>query len=424
MNISVSGTGYVGLIQGVGLAKLGHSVVCVDIDEDKVRGINRREPPIYEKGLQEMMREVIPKRLTATTDLRKAVLNSDVTFICVGTPSSVHGEIKLHQMEKICTDIGHILKEKKGTHVVVVKSTVVPGTCQKIVVPVLEKASKKKLGKDFGVVMNPEFLREGSAVEDFFHPDRIVLGSSDPKSVAAVRRLYRSFKCPVLETNFGEAEMIKYASNAMLATKISFINEIGNVCKLMGIDTNRVAKGIGLDYRIGPHFLRSGIGFGGSCFPKDVSAIVYKGLEVGYHARLLRAVLDVNKDQPLKFLELVENELGAVKGKRLALLGLTFKADTDDVRESPSLSIIKELMLNQAQLFLYDPMGIPAVKALFPHLTYAQSAQEAVDKAEAVLLLTDWPEFRKVRYGEKLVIDGKNVFEDGKRPKNYQGICW
>ncbi|MFH0979271.1 MAG: UDP-glucose/GDP-mannose dehydrogenase family protein [Candidatus Woesearchaeota archaeon] len=424
MNISISGTGYVGLIQGVGLAKLGNKVMCVDINKEKVDAINNKKAPIYEKGLSELITKLVPKQLTATTNLKKAVMESQVTFICVGTPSSVHGEIRLHEMERICTDIGKILRQKKQPHVIVVKSTVVPGTCEKVVIPTLERASKKKFGKDFGVVMNPEFLREGSAIEDFFHPDRIVLGSSDQKAINTIKNLYKWFKCPVLETRFGEAEMIKYASNSLLATKISFINEVGNICKRLGIDTNQVAVGVGLDYRIGPHFLRSGIGFGGSCFPKDVAALVHKSLELGYHPRIMRAALDVNRDQPLTFLELVEETLGTIKGKKIALLGLTFKAETDDVRESPSLTIIKELILHQAELFLYDPMGMPAVKTLFPHLNYAESAQEAVNKAEVICILTEWPEFSKVNYGTKQVIDGKNVFEKAKRPKNYQGICW
>lgn len=424
MNISISGTGYVGLIQGAGLASLGNKVICVDIDEEKVAKINRKEPPIYEKGLSTLVRKVVPKHMVATTNLSEAVINTQITFVCVGTPSMVHGEIKLHEMEKICRDIGTILKDKKQPHLVVIKSTVVPGTCESIVIPALERASGKKLGKDFGVAMNPEFLREGSALDDFYNPDRIVIGSSDQKSINALKKLYSKFKCPIVETNFGEAEMIKYASNALLATKISFINELGNICKKLGIDTNKVAQGVGLDYRIGPHFLRSGIGFGGSCFPKDVSALVHKSLELGYHPRLLRAVLDINKDQPLRFLDLVEEALGSIKGKRIAILGLTFKAGTDDVRESPSLNIIKEFVMHQAQLYLYDPMGMPPVKNLFPQLNYMNSAQDAVDKAEVVCILTEWPEFKKVKYGNRLVIDGKNIFENDKRPKNYQGICW
>lgn len=424
MKVSISGTGYVGLIQGVALAKHGHKVICVDIDQEKVAMINRREPPIYEHGLKELMKKVIPKNMTATTDLRNAVLNSQITFICVGTPSRRHGAIKLEQIKKVSEDIGKILKEKKEPHLVVIKSTVVPGTCQDIVVPAIEKTSKKKFGKHFGVAMNPEFLREGSALDDFFNPDRIVIGSSDIKSINTLKQLYKNSKCPILETSFSEAEMIKYASNSFLATKISFINEIGNICKKMNIDTNVVAKGVGLDFRISPDFFVSGIGYGGSCFPKDVNAIVSKATEIGYHPRILRAVLDVNRDQPMRLLELVE-EKGPLKGKKIALLGLTFKAGTDDTRESPSLKIIKELLMEQVEIYAYDPLAIPFVKRLFPHLNYTKTAQEAVDKADIVLLLTEWPQFRGVNYKNKLVIDGKNLFPDKeKRPKNYEGICW
>ena len=424
MNISISGTGYVGLIQGVGLAKLGNKVICIDIDNEKVQKINRKEAPIYEKGLSALLKQTVGKNLKATTNLKKAILSTNITFVCVGTPSMVYGRIKLHEMERICHDVGEILKEKKTKHVVVIKSTVLPGTTESTVIPNLENASGKKFGKDFGVVMNPEFLREGSALEDFFHPDRIVLGSSDPRSIAAVKQIYSKFKCPIIETKFKEAEMIKYAANSMLATKISFINEVGNICKRMGIDTNTVARGIGLDYRIGPQFLVSGIGFGGSCFPKDVSALVHKSLELGYHPRILRAVLDVNKDQPLRFLDLVEESLGGLKGKRIAILGLTFKAGTDDVRESASLSIIKEFIMQQAKLYIYDPMGMPPVKTLFPHLNYMKNAQEAVDQSEIVCILTEWPEFKALNYGTKMVIDGKNIFDSDRRPQNYQGICW
>lgn len=424
MNISISGTGYVGLIQAVGLAKLGHKVICVDVDEEKVRKINRKEPPIYEKGLKKLMNELVPKRLVATTDLREALHKTKITFVCVGTPSTVHGEIRLHEMQKICQDIGSVLRQKKEQHTIVIKSTVVPGTCEKTVVPNIEKYSGKKFGKDFGVAMNPEFLREGSAIEDFFNPDRIIIGSPDQKSINTLKALYTGFKCPVLETNFGEAEMIKYASNAMLATKISFINELGNICKRLGIDTNKVAKGVGFDYRIGPHFLRAGIGFGGSCFPKDVSALLHKGLELGYFPRLLRSVLDINKEQPIKFLGIVEERLGSLKGKKICLLGLTFKADTDDIRESPSIPIINELIYHRADLCLYDPMGMPAMKQMFPQLKYMESGQQAVNHADAVLLLTEWSEFRNLNYANKIVLDGKNIFQNGKRPKNYEGVCW
>ncbi|MDO8740173.1 MAG: UDP-glucose/GDP-mannose dehydrogenase family protein [Candidatus Woesearchaeota archaeon] len=421
MDISIIGAGYVGLIQGAGLAKLGSKVILVDVDQNKVDKINRKDPPIYEKGLKELLREVVPKSLTASTDLKKAINNTKITFICVGTPSKKEGSIILNQLETVSMEIGKILKNKKDKHLIVIKSTVVPETCEKTVIPLLEKYSGKKFGKDFGVAMNPEFLKEGSALDDFFAPDRIVIGSADKKSIKTLKQLYRNFKCPILETSFREAEMIKYASNAFLATKISFINEIGNVCKKIGIDTNIVAKGIGFDKRINPYFLRSGIGFGGSCFPKDVVALIYKATEHGYHPRLLSAVLDVNKEQPLKLLEIIEKH--NVKNKKIAILGLTFKAGTDDIRESPAISIIKELLIEEPKLYLYDPMAMENVRRIFPHLNYTKTAQEAVDEADIVLILTEWPEFKDLSYGNKPVIDGKNVF-DGKKPKNYEGICW
>jgi UDPglucose 6-dehydrogenase len=389
-----------------------------------VDNINKGIPPIYEKGLKELLSEIVPKKFTATTDMKKAIMDTDVTFISVGTPSKKEGSMSMHQLEAVMKEIGPFLKNKKY-HVFVIKSTVIPGTCENIVVKVLEEKSKKKFGKDFSVVMNPEFLKEGEAIEDFFKPDRIVIGSSDKKGLKVVKEIYSWFKSPVLETGFKEAEMIKYASNAFLATKISFINEIGNISKRMGIDANVVSKGIGLDKRINPYFLRSGIGFGGSCFPKDVNAIVYKATEIGFTPRLLRAVLDVNRDQPIRLLELLEQK-GPLRGKKIGILGLTFKAGTDDTRESPALQTIKELLMEEAELILYDPEAMEKVKKFFPHLKYTKTGQELVNKSDIILILTEWPQFKELDYGNKHVIDGKNLFYDSssKRPKNYEGICW
>ncbi len=424
MKLSVIGLGYVGLIQAAGMAKLGYTVIGLDIDSNKVDNINKKIPPIYEKGLQELLEEIVPKRFTATTDMKKAIAESDITFISVGTPSKKEGSMSMHQLEAVVRQIGPILKNKKY-HVFVIKSTVIPGTCENIVVKVMEETSKKKFGKDFSVVMNPEFLKEGEAIEDFFKPDRIILGSSDKKGLEKVKQIYSWFKCPILEAGFKEAEMIKYASNAFLATKISFINEIGNISKRLGIDANVVSKGIGLDKRINPYFLRSGIGFGGSCFPKDVNAIVYKATEIGYTPRLLRAVLDVNRDQPMRLLELLEQK-GPLRGKKIGILGLTFKSGTDDTRESPALQTIKELLMEEAELTLYDPEAMEKVKKFFPHLKYAKTGQELVNSSEIILILTEWPQFRDLKFGNKEVIDGKNLFFDAslKRPKNYEGICW
>ncbi|MEM4397451.1 MAG: UDP-glucose/GDP-mannose dehydrogenase family protein [Candidatus Woesearchaeota archaeon] len=421
--LSVIGLGYVGLIQAAGMAKLGYKVIGLDIDKDKVDKINNQIPPIYEKGLKELLEEIVPKTFTATTDMKKAILESDITFISVGTPSKKEGSMSMHQLEMVVKEFAPLMKKKKY-HIFVVKSTVIPGTCENIVVKNIENLSGKKFGKDFSVVMNPEFLKEGEAIEDFFNPDRIILGSSDKKGLDKIKEIYLSFSCPILETGFKEAEMIKYASNAFLATKISFINEIGNISKRLGIDANMVAKGMGLDKRINPYFLRSGIGFGGSCFPKDVNALVYKATEIGYTPRLLRAVLDVNRDQPIRLLEILEQK-GSMKGKKIGILGLTFKAGTDDTRESPALQVVKELMMEEANLILYDPEAMEKVKKYFPHLKYAKSGQEVIDNSDIVLILTEWPQFRELNYGNKLVIDGKNLFYDKpNKPKNYEGLCW
>jgi len=421
MKICVIGLGYVGLCQAVGLAKIGYDIIGVEINKENVDKINKKIPTIFEDGLKEILDETVPTRFTATTDMDQAIRDSDATFICVGTPSKKEGSMSLAQLEHVAQQIGPEIKKKKSKYYVVVKSTVVPGTCENVVLPILEKASGKKLGTGFGLAMNPEFLKEGTALEDFFNPDRVIIGSSDEDSRRFLKELYRSFKCPFLETSFSEAEMIKYGSNALLATKISFINELGNICKRHGINTNKVAEGMGLDRRIGPHFLRSGIGFGGSCFPKDVNALIYKATESGYNPRLLRSVLEVNRDQPLKLLELLEGR--GLRGKKIGVLGLTFKAGTDDIRESPALNTIKELLMEESILYIYDPKAMDKVKKIFPHLSYVKSGQEAIDASEIVLILTEWPEFRDLDYKDKLVIDGKNVF-DGKKPKNYEGICW
>jgi len=421
MNISIIGTGYVGLVTGVCFASLGNKVICVDVDEKKIEMINKGMPPIYEEGLEQLLVEN-KNRIEATMDYRFAIQNSEITFICVGTPSKNDGGIDLSFVEEAAEEIGKQLKEKNSWHLVVVKSTVLPGTTRDVVLPLLEQCSGKKAGKGFGVAVNPEFLREGVAVKDFLEPDRIVIGYYDDKSRIVLRELYSGFSCPIVETSLSAAEMIKYASNAFLATKISFINEIGNMCKRLGIDTYEVADGIGLDKRIGRAFLDSGIGWGGSCFPKDLDALVSWAKKIGEEHRIINSVVEVNKKQPLKLLEILKKHVPKLRGKTIGVLGLAFKPDTDDVRESRAIPIVKQLLKEGAIVKAYDPKAMKNFKKLFSEVEYCSSAEEVLD-GDAVLILTKWDEFRKLDYSGKIVIDGRRL-EEAKNARVYEGVCW
>lgn len=423
MDIAVIGTGYVGLVTGVCFASLGHKVVCVDVDGTRVKEINSGAPPIYEKGLAEMLKEAIKKkRLSATTNLEEAVKACEVSFICVGTPSGLLGDIDLRYIEEVGREIGRYLTNYQ---VIVMKSTVVPGTTEYSLIPLVESASGKKAGKDFGVVMNPEFLREGTAIEDFLHPDRIVIGGIDKRSAEIVSKLYEGFDAPIMITSPRTAEMIKYATNSFLATKISFINEIGNICKSLGIDCYEVAKGLGMDSRVSPSFLKAGLGFGGSCFPKDVKAIVGKAKEVYYHPLVLNAALELNETQPLRLIKLVENNVGSLREKEVVVLGLAFKPDTDDMREAPSIKIINALLKKGAIVHAVDPKAVEnAKKILGGRVKYYEDAKEALEHGDIVLIVTEWDEFRKEGlYRGKTVFDGRNV-KEARVGKYYEGICW
>ncbi|VVB95882.1 UDP-glucose 6-dehydrogenase AglM [uncultured archaeon] len=426
MKISVIGTGYVGTVSAACFADLGHEVICVDIDKSKIDRINAGIPPIYEEGLSELLKKYAGKRLHATSDYDFAIKNSEVSFLCVGTPPDPRGNIDLGIVKAAGAGIGRSLGTKKGYHVIVVKSTVVPGTTETVVLPAIEEHSGKHIG-EFGIAMNPEFLREGKAVHDFMNPDKIVVGSMDKKSADLVASLYQGLKCDVIRTNLRTAEMIKYANNAFLATKISFANEIGNICKELGIDTYEVMKAIGRDFRIGPHFLNSGAGFGGSCFPKDVKALIGKARETGYEPELLNSVLEVNEKQPHRMVSLLKDKLGSIKGKKIAVLGLAFKNDTDDIRESRSIPVIKELLDNGANVSAYDPMANGNMKKIF-NIKYYGSAIDALRGADACLVMTEWDEFRSLDkefdvMEKKLVIDGRHMLTPGKDVE-YVGLCW
>ncbi|MDR7664589.1 UDP-glucose/GDP-mannose dehydrogenase family protein [Methanosarcina sp. Z-7115] len=427
MKISVIGSGYVGSVTAACFAEVGHEVVCVDIDKKKMEQINAGIPPIYEEGLGELLRKYAGKRLIATNDYESAIRETDISFICVGTPSAEDGSIDLSIVRAATASIGAALAKKERYHVVVVKSTVVPETTEKFVLPVLEETSGKIAGKDFGVAMNPEFLREGKAVYDFMHPDKIVIGAIDQKSGDLVSELYRTFECKVTRSNPSTAEMIKYANNSLLATKISFANEIGNICKKLGVDTYEVMEAVGKDSRISPKFLNSGAGFGGSCFPKDVKALIGKAKEIGYSPILLESVIGVNEKQPLLMIEILQRKIGDLKGKKITLLGLAFKNETDDIRESRSIPVIAELLRLGAKVSAYDPMATANMKRIFPTIEYSGKAKDALESADACLVMTEWDEFKQLEsefaaMKGKVVIDGRRVIKA--KSIDYEGLCW
>ena len=420
MKISVIGSGYVGLVTGVCLAKFGHKVIFVDVDRDKINKINQGICPIFEKDLDELLKKY-KDNISATLDYSNAIYESDLSFICVNTPSTKDG-INLNYVEQVVIEIAKILKNKNAWYLVVVKSTVLPGTTKSFVLSLLEKYSNKKVGKDFGLAMNPEFLSEGNAVNDFLKPDRIVIGSYDKKSNDFLKQLYKDFSCPIVETSLSAAEMIKYASNAFLATKISFINEIGNFCKHIGIDTYDVADGMGFDKRIGRAFLDSGIGWGGSCFPKDLQALITLADKEGQDAKIIKSIVEVNDKQPLKLLEILKKNNLYKKDKTFGILGLSFKPNTDDIRDSRAIPIIEKLLSLGVNIKVYDPKAMNNFKKLYPNLIYCNSANEILN-TDIILILTKWDEFKKLDYSGKVVIDGRKL-EEAKKAKIYEGVCW
>jgi UDPglucose 6-dehydrogenase len=443
MKLSIIGTGYVGLVTGVCLAEKGHSVVCVDLDENKVNQINGGKTPIYEPGLPELLeRQVTSGRLRATTDLGVAVAKSSLTLIAVGTPFN-RDQIDLTYVRTCAAQIGAALKKKKTYHVVVVKSTVVPGTTDDLVRPILEKESGKQAGRDFGVGMNPEFLSEGEAVHDFMQPDRIVLGGIDDRTRKSLTALYRSFEgVPVLRTTNKTAEMIKYTSNALLATLISFSNEIGNLCSdLGGVDCVDVMEGVHLSQYLMPatgnsrvqapiaSFVQAGCGFGGSCLPKDVKALISRGNGADNRMGLLKEVIRINEDQPRRMIELLKTRIADLRGISVAVLGLAFKPDTDDLRESPAIRLIELLLEEDARVLAYDPVAMPAARRAFAdrEITYCDSLEEAVKRAKALLLVTSWKEFERVPQlmiklrRHPVLVDGRRQL-DKHKIKNYLGV--
>jgi UDPglucose 6-dehydrogenase len=442
MRISMVGTGYVGLVTGACLADRGHDVTCVDVDVSKVEAINAGRAPIHENELPELLARTVGHTLRASTDLAAAVKDSEITFIAVGTPAT-DGRIDLRFVEQAAKQIGAALANKTTYHTVVVKSTVIPGTTSGVVRAALEAGSGKKAGQDFGLCMNPEFLTEGQAVADFRTPDRIVLGGIDERSQAALGRVYESFpaEVPRLLTNTNTAEMIKYTSNAVLATMISYSNEIGRLCSAVGdVDVADVMRGVHAAAYFtmrGPFgktatapiasFLEAGCGFGGSCLPKDVTALIAKGKDLGLTMPLLSSVLEINRTQPQQLLQLLQKHFPDLAGVPVTVLGLAFKPDTDDLRESPAFPILRALKSARARVTAYDPIARPVGHPDLEGVRLANDLEDALRDADAVIHVTRWPQFAEsgallARLGRKpLMLDGRRNL----RPDDfarYEGI--
>ncbi|MDO7908395.1 UDP-glucose/GDP-mannose dehydrogenase family protein [Paenibacillus sp. JX-17] len=413
MNLTFIGTGYVGLVSGVCFSEIGNQVTCVDKDLGKIEMLNNGEVPIYEPGLKELIdKNKGLGRLRFTNELTEAVHRADVVFIAVGTPSLPNGEANLEFIEQVAQDIALAMN---GYKVVVTKSTVPVGTNDKIKAIISQLTSHP-----FDVVSIPEFLREGSAVKDTLHPDRIIIGSDSEQAARMLVELHHPLTDQIMVTEVRSAEMIKYASNAFLATKISFINEIANICEKVGADVTHVAQGMGYDKRIGSSFLQAGIGYGGSCFPKDTHALIQIAGNVDYEFKLLKSVVEVNQGQRFNVIAKLKHSLGDLKGKVIGIWGLAFKPDTDDVREAPALDIISALLEAGAVVKAYDPIAMENFRKVFEGdetVEWAGSAMDAAENCDALCLLTDWAEFKNVQLSElrqimnqPVLIDGRNVF--------------
>ena len=431
MNVSVVGSGYVGTTLSACLADLGHDVTAIDIDEETVERLNDGETRIHEPGLDPLVSAYAGNRLTATTD-HTAAAETDVTFLAVGTPAKPDGSIDASILLAAAEDIGRAIADKDGYHLVVVKSTVLPDVIDGELIPAIEAASGKTDGEDLGVAVNPEFQREGSAVQDFMEPDKIVLGTDgDERALDLLAELYQplisDWDIPVVETKRREAAMIKYANNTFLAAKISLINDIGNVCKEFGVDAYEVADAIGLDSRIGAEFLRSGVGWGGSCFPKDTAALVAGAEAAGYEPAMVRATIELNDRQPERLLELLDRHVDA-DGKRVAVLGLAFKPGTDDIRGTRARPVIEGLLDRGAEVVAYDPRAADAMAEEFPGIEYAESAAAALEDAHGAAVVTDWPKFADLdgefdAMADPVVVDGRRIVSrrDG---ITYEGLTW
>ena len=412
-NLCVLGVGYVGLVTGTCFADLGNCVTCVDVDEDKINRLCAGRMPIYEPGLEEMVRRnVAAGRLRFSTSVKEALPEAGFVFIAVGTPSGPEGEADLTYVRAAAQSIAQAMDH----YLIIVNKSTVPIGTGDWVADIVEKHKPKDCS--FAVVSNPEFLREGSAVTDFMNPDRIVLGSLNKEAAETVARLYLSLRAPIVVTDLRTAEMIKYASNAFLANRISFINEIASICEAMGADVKEVAAGMGYDKRIGRHFLDAGVGYGGSCFPKDVKALEHMAAVHGCHPQLLRAIMEINRDQRRRVVQKLRDVLGSLLDKQIGVLGLAFKPNTDDIRESPAVEIIHLLQHEGAAIKAYDPVAHENARRVLQDVTFCQDAHEAAQGSDALVVLTEWNEFKhldmpaiKSLMRQPVLIDGRNMYD-------------
>jgi UDPglucose 6-dehydrogenase len=415
MKIAIIGSGYVGLVTGACFAEVGHEVICVDNDERKIQALRSGKIPIYEPGLEQLVqRNVSAHRLRFTGSIEEGVDNSQVVFIAVPTPPQSDGSVDLTYIERVAREIASVLKEYR---VIVDKSTVPVKTGEKVADTIRRY---NKVSVDFDVVSNPEFLREGCAVADLMEPDRIVIGSNSERALAIMKRVYEPFMAPIMVTDINSAELIKHAANSFLALKISYINALSAICEASGADIDKVADGIGADKRIGRSFLNAGLGYGGSCFPKDIAAFIAISEQIGAPFHLLREVQRINQHQRERFVKRLRDTLWVLKEKRIAVWGLTFKPDTDDVRNSVAIDLVNDLIREGAHVTAFDPKGNERVQELnlCPGIHLASSALEAVDDAEALILATEWPDFADIdltevhrRMHTPIVFDGRNLFD-------------
>ena len=412
--IAIVGTGYVGLVTGAGISEFGHHITCVDIDKEKINQLNNGKIPIFEPGLNSLIESNCKKeRLFFSADIEKTIKESDIIFIAVGTPQNNNGDVDLNYVESVSKTISKNLNKYK---IICTKSTVPVGTGKLIEKTLLKNNDRS----DFDYVSNPEFLREGSAVKDFLIPDRLVIGARNEKAFSIMREVYRPFfinETPILNTSVETAEFIKYASNAFLALKISYINEIANLCETVGADIHHVAKAMGQDGRISAKFLHPGPGFGGSCFPKDTMALVNMGKKFNHPVRTVEAAIEVNKKQFLRMINKIDSLLdNQISGKKIAILGLSFKPQTDDIREAPSTKIIPKLIIKGAKINAYDPVAIENFRTNYPDLNYFENWEDTVKGADACVILTEWHEFRgidlkklKMLMSSPIILDTKNI---------------